>query len=349
MTFTVNTEFDGTTVLVTGGAGLIGSQITARLRKLGARVLVVGKLGAYPEQVYAGLFGIDPADPDTIVGDVADADLMNEVAARSDYVIHAAALADVAACTRNPMEAITANVTGTQVLLDAVAAHATRVRRMVFASSASVYGNGIHPVLGQAQQFGTGTTPVNPLSVYANTKVWGEHQMALVLGAAGVSHCVVRYFSVYGHPQVIKHGSHSWVVAWMAMRASVGLPLHLNGGGRQVRDFIHVADIAEATIRALAAPAAHDQTLDIGTGVATSIRDVADLVRLHYPDVEIVQTPMPEGDPLGGYADTRPILSALGWKPTITITEGVRRYVEWLTAHPQAVPGWLREQAARSA
>ncbi|MET9692560.1 NAD-dependent epimerase/dehydratase family protein [Streptomyces sp. NPDC006514] len=87
-----------------------------------------------------------------------------------------------------------------------------------------------------------------------------------MLGKANVSHTSVRYFSVYGEPQTVKEGPHSRVVAWMAMRARLGLPLHLNGGGRRVRDFVHVDDIAAATIRALLARGADRQTLNIGTG-----------------------------------------------------------------------------------
>ncbi|MFJ5920554.1 NAD-dependent epimerase/dehydratase family protein [Streptomyces ardesiacus] len=107
----------------------------------------------------------------------------------------------------------------------------------------SVYG-AMPPRFGEERR-------LRPLSVYASTKAFGEVQTDLVLRPAGISYSVVRYFSVYGQPQVIKPGSHSWVVAWFAARAAAGLPLHLNGGGHQVRDFVHVDDIAEGTLRAL--------------------------------------------------------------------------------------------------
>lgn len=74
------------------------------------------------------------------------------------------------------------------------------------------------------------------------------HQTALTLGSGNDSYAIVRYFSVYGEPQVVKENSHSWAVAWFTMRAALGLPLHLNGGGMQVRDFVHVDDIADATL-----------------------------------------------------------------------------------------------------
>ncbi len=305
----------GATVLVTGGAGLIGSRLCAQLRALGARPLTVCTLDAYPPHVYRDLFGIDPARGDVIKGDIRDADLMARTVARCDYVIHAASLADVAACTRTPRAAIDTNITGTQVLLDAVAA-TDRIQRLVYISSASVYGDGnpedtqnpdlltmrqlLESVDGRiAPQFHEGL-PLRPVSVYANTKAWGERQTALTLGAVGTSYTVVRYFSVYGDPQIVKPGSHSWVVAWFAARAEAGLALHLNGGGHQVRDLIHVDDVAQATLRALVSPQAHTETLNIGTGTPTRVRDVADLVTTHYPGARLVEAPMPPGDPLGG-------------------------------------------------
>lgn len=346
----------GATVLVTGGAGLIGSRICAQLRALGARPLAVCTLDAYPPHIYRDLFGIDAAGEDVIEGDVRDAALMARTVARCDYVIHAAALADVAACTRSPRTAIDTNITGTQVVLDAVAA-TERVRRLVYVSSASVYGDGnpeethrpdlltmrqlLESVYGRiATQFQE-SAPLRPVSVYANSKAWGERQTALTLGGVGTSYTVVRYFSVYGDPQTIKPGSHSWVVAWFAARAQAGMPLHLNGGGHQVRDLVHVDDVAEATLQALVSPQAHTQILNIGTGKATRVRDVADLVSAHYPGARLVETPMPPGDPMGGYASTRRMQTMLGWSPTIALPDGVARYVEWLRTHPAAVPDWM--------
>jgi nucleoside-diphosphate-sugar epimerase len=188
--------------------------------------------------------------------------------------------------------------------------------------------------------------PLRPLSVYANTKAFGEVQTRLVLGAAGVSHAVVRYFSVYGQPQVVKQGSHSWVVAWFAARAACRLPLYLNGGGHQVRDLVHVDDVTEGTLRVLTAPDAHGEMLNIGTGRPATIREVADLVAGYYPGARLTETPMPPGDPLGGYASTVRTERVLGWRPRIALQDGVAQYVRWLRATPGALPGWLREDSA---
>ncbi|MEU4296664.1 NAD-dependent epimerase/dehydratase family protein [Kitasatospora aureofaciens] len=330
-------QLAGKTVLVTGAGGLIGSRITAQLRQLGARAISVCKLDAYPPEVYRERFGIDTFNPDFIVGDIAEPGLMNRVITECDYVIHAAALADVAACTRQPLDAIDSNIIGTQHVLDAVAA-SPRVQRMVFVSSASVYGNGCPRFVEDAA--------VSPVSVYGNSKVWGEYQTAAMLGKADRSYAIVRYFSVYGEPQIVKENSHSWVVAWFAMRAALGLPLQLNGGGHQIRDLVHVDDIAAGTLHALTSPRAHNKTVNIGTGTGTSIRQVAELVGAHYPDTQLVETPMPPGDPEGGYASVERMEELLDWRPTTTIEEGVARYVAWLRANPSAIPEWMHRAAA---
>ncbi|GBQ03537.1 NDP-sugar dehydratase or epimerase [Streptomyces spongiicola] len=351
----------GSTVLVTGGAGLIGSRIVAQLRVLGARPVALCTMSAYPERVYADLFGVHVSDPDVVLGDIRDTALVRKLVSDSDYVIHAAALADVAACTREPLAAIDTNIAGTQSVLDAVAA-TDRIRRMVFVSSASVYGDGnpeetdtpelltmrqlLESVLGRIPPQFHEFTRRRPVSVYGNTKAWGEEQTSLILGQVGTSYAIVRYFSVYGEPQTVKPNSHSWVVAWFAARAHLGLPLHLNGGGRQMRDMVHVDDIAEGTLRALVSPRAHTETVNIGTGIPTSVRQVAELVREHYPNTGFLDTPLPAGDPLGGYAATRRMENILGWKPKVTVAQGVARYVNWLRDTPAAAPGWLRESTA---
>lgn len=360
------TELAGRTVLVTGGAGLIGSRITARLRRLGARPVVLCSLDAYPRHVYTGLFGIDPVDPDVVIGSVQDVALVKRALDGCDYVIHAAALADVAACTRRPFDAIGTNITGAQVVLDA-AARSDRIRRLCFVSSASVYGNGnpddfagprdehrsmrelLTSVYGRTAPCFHEEAPLRPMSGYAATKAWGETQTAVTLGAVSTSYTVLRYFSVYGEPQVIKENSHSWVVSWFTARAALGLPLHLNGGGHQVRDFVHVEDAAEAAVRALVAPGAHQETINVGAGTSTTIREVAELVACHFPDARVLETPMPPGDPLGGYASTRRMEAVLGWRPAVTIAEGVARYAAWLRRTPEAIPGWLRTEREAAA
>jgi nucleoside-diphosphate-sugar epimerase len=332
----------GQTVVVTGAFGLVGSRIVHLLRQIGAKPLAVGRRDAYGD-AGTSLFGLDPADPDVIAGDIHDFALMDDLVSRGDYVVHAAALADVAECTRNPAAAVHANVAGTQAVLDAAARHSGTLRRLVFVSSASVYGlGGSSAAAGRFAE----DDVLRPVSVYANSKIWGEHQTALALGGDDTSYAVVRYFSVYGKPQVVKANSHSWVVAWFGMRAALGLPVVLNGGGAQVRDMVHVDDIATATLLAAVEPKAHRSTVNVGTGRATSIRQIAQMVAGHYPGTRIETAPMPQGDPMGACADTARMRDILAWEPRIDVGEGVRDYLRWLDRTPEAIPDWLRAQAA---
>ncbi|MFG3438306.1 NAD-dependent epimerase/dehydratase family protein [Nonomuraea sp. NPDC047897] len=329
----------GARVLVTGGAGLIGSRIMRLLTALGADAVALDRMDAYPHPVN-DLFGLDPAR--VITGDVCQSDTVRPLVNDAEYVIHAAAYADVAACTRQPAAACAANVCGTQTVIQEVQA-ASAARRMVFISSAAVYGD---PAEGQGPVEFCEDQPPHPISVYGNAKLWGETEARLRLTGGGVGFCVLRYFSVYGDPQVPKPGSHSWMVACLAMRAHLGLPLLLHGGGHQVRDMVHVEDIARATVLALVAEQAAGQTINVGSGIATSVRQIAERIATHYPRAQLIDTPRPEGDPLGGYAATARSRELLGWRPTIAVKDGIDRYVDWLQANPRAIPEWMRSEAA---
>lgn len=331
---------NGARVLVTGGAGLVGSRIVRLLAAVGADPVVLDSMDAYPHPV-RGLFGLNEGTK-IVLGDVREAATVRTLVSSADYVIHAAAYADVAACTREPATAFAANVHGTQTILQEVL-NAPSVRRLVFISSAAVYGDSSADT-GDVAEF-TEEQPARPISVYANSKLWAEHQVRLMLDGSYTEYTVLRYFSVYGDPQVPKPGSHSWMVACLAMSAHLGLPLQLNGGGHQVRDMVHVEDIARATVLALLTDGAAGQTINVGSGIATSVRQIAERIATHYPSAQLVNAPRPLGDPLGAYASTTRSRTLLGWQPRITINDGIDRYVAWLQANPEAIPPWMKTSA----
>ncbi|MGW5780023.1 NAD-dependent epimerase/dehydratase family protein [Streptomyces sp. NPDC003863] len=327
-------------VVVTGGGGLVGSRLVALLQDAGAVVTVLDRMDAYPESGHE-TFGVARSGARLVVGDVRDRDTVGALVRDADFVVHAAAYADVAACTRRPDIAFRANVEGTQVVLEQTSRFP--VRRLVLVSSASVYGDGLPDVEGP--QVFHEDQPLFPMSVYANCKLWAEHQTRLMLGASsGTEYAVVRYFSVYGEPQIPKPGSHSWMVPWLSLQARLGRPMRLNGGGVQVRDLVHVDDIAEATALALTEEQMAEQTVNVGTGRPTSVREVADLIAPYFPGARRIVTPRPEGDPLGGYASTERSRDLLRWQARIPVEEGVERYVRWLLATPDAMPRWLTEE-----
>ncbi|MER5648692.1 NAD-dependent epimerase/dehydratase family protein [Streptosporangium sp. NPDC002524] len=338
-------ELAGARVLITGGAGLIGAAIARQLRALGATTTVLDDLSGYDRDTYA-LLGATPDAPGLIVGDINDRPLIDRLTRGSDFVIHAAAFSTVAGCVRDPDAAFHANIAGTHQVLRAAAKAAT-LRRLVFISSAQVYGHGVAG-LDKVQIF-TEDQPMSPLNPYATAKLWAETHTRHLLESAGVDYAIVRPFSVYGEGQIPKPGAWSWVVAQFCMYASLGQPLPLNNSGRQVRDFVHVDDAAHAIIRTLIAPQASGATFNIGTGQTTSILQIAELVRSHLAATQFEAAPRPAGDPLGGRADITRMTGVLGWQPTIAVADGVTRYLAWLQATPQAIPAWLPGERDRVA
>ncbi|MEV0830199.1 NAD-dependent epimerase/dehydratase family protein [Nonomuraea rubra] len=331
-------------VLITGGAGLIGAAVARQLQSLGAIAIVLDNLSGHDPATYATL-GISPTSPGLTLGDINDLPLLQQLARGSDFIVHAAAHSTVAGCSRDPDAAFRANIAGTHHVLQAAAAG--DVRRLVFISSAQVYGHGTEG-LDQVQTF-VEDQPMSPLNPYASAKLWGEYHTRHLLEAAGTDYSIVRPFSVYGERQIPKPGAWSWVVAQFCMYATLGQRLPLNNSGRQVRDFVHVDDAAHGICLALVAPAASGATFNIGTGLTTSVRHVAELVRDHLPGTQFEAAPRPLHDPLGGRADITRMTETLGWQPTITVSEGVTRYLSWLHATPGAIPSWLPGERDRVA
>ena len=230
-----------------------------------------------------------------------------------------------------------------------ITAAASHVRRFGLLSTAQLYGHGAPhtPPTEQAGYF-TEDQPLNPLNIYANSKLWAEGHTRQLLDLAGRDYTIVRPFSVYGPGQVPKPGAASWVVAQFTMYAALGQQLLLNNGGRQVRDFIHCDDVADALRVCLTSPAASRQTLNVGTGAQTSVRQVAEHVARHFPDVQIVDAPRVAQDPLGACADTTRMRTVLGWQASIGVADGIDGYVGWVRTTPNAIPDWMRAETSSS-
>ncbi|MFF2618850.1 NAD-dependent epimerase/dehydratase family protein [Kitasatospora sp. NPDC058046] len=346
MAHPASSPLTGARVLVTGGAGFIGTAVRDTLLRAGARPVLLDDLSAYDPTVYT-LLGTGRSDPDLVFGDLGDETLVRHLVGDADFVVHAAAHSTVQGCLADPKSAFRSNMAGTDTVVRAVA-DTPGVRRLVLLSTAQVYGHGGPDSDATRPRLFTENQPHQPLNPYASAKSWAEQHTRQLLTAAGRDVTVLRPFSVYGPGQVPKPGAASWVVAQFAMYAALGQELLLNGGGVQVRDFLFRDDAAEAIVRSLTAPGAAGQTLNLGTGMQTSVRDVADQVVAHFPGTRIRVAPPAAGDPLGGRADTALMHTALEWAPAVTVADGIARYVEWVTATPQAVPEWMRAETSAS-
>jgi len=339
-------DLHGARVLITGGAGFIGTALRRTLQAAGATLLLLDDLSAY-EPATLALLGTGRDDPQLTTGSVADETLVRRMVASADFVVHAAAHSTVGGCAADPATAFRSNMAGTDTVVRAVA-DTPSVRRFVLLSTAQVYGNGNPALPADQLRVFAEDQPVRPMNLYASAKVWAEFHTTQLLTPAGRDFTVLRPFSVYGPGQVPKPAAPSWVIAQYSMYAALGQQLLLNNGGRQVRDFLFLDDAAHAIALALLAPGASGRVLNLGTGTSTSVRQVAETVSGHFPGTELVHAPRPAQDPLGGRAETDAMAAALGWTPTVTVAEGIARYVDWLRTTPLAIPSWLRAETSES-
>ena len=319
-------------VLVTGGAGTVGCNVVKKLVEREADVTVIDNLSAYPFDYLHGYGVGDMQNVEFINGDIADRDLITNNIKNQDIVIHAAALADVGACVRNPNLEFKTNVAATQNILDAC--HTNNIEKFIFISSAAVYGMGNKGIFKE-------TDPCFPVSNYGLSKYWGEQQTRLYYELHGLPTASIRFFSVYGSPQIPKEGSHSWAVAIFGALAKKGKPITVFGDGNQIRDFTHVTDIAESVVLSAEKDSTNGKFFNVGTGKPTRINEIVEKVFQNVEPVPINYKPYPPGDPLGGYSDTTLMKKLLNWEPKITLDIGIKEYFEWFAKHEHLIPSWV--------
>ena len=285
--------------LVTGGAGFIGSHVVARLLAAGDEVVVLDSL---EEQVHGNEAPSIDADVELVVGNVADQDAVERALAGVDRIVHLAAVVGVGQSMYDIDRYVRMNTQATATFLELVVGRKDRPRRLVVASSMSIYGEGEYqcdahgrtapgprpeaqlelrrwececPECGSVlRPVGTSESkPLIPTSVYAITKRDHE-ELCLVSGAAyGISTLALRFFNVYGPGQALSN-PYTGVAAIFASRIMNGRPPIIFEDGRQSRDFIHVSDIARGIHIALDSDVA-GKAINLGTGMQSTVDDVA--------------------------------------------------------------------------
>jgi UDP-glucose 4-epimerase len=315
----ITEQVTGGRIVVTGGAGFVGSNIVRRLLKAGARVVVL-------DDFYTGVEANLPAgEPrlEVVRGSVTDFDLVRDVVRGAAVVIHEAAR-NIIVSTRNPREDYEVNIGGTLNVLLAV--RELGVPRMVYASSASVYGNSRYLPINEDDA-------TNMLSPYSVSKFAGENYCKAFYESYGVSTAMVRYSNVYG-PWQRPDNPYCGVVAKFFEAAMSGRPPRIHGDGEQTRDYTFIDDVVEATLLAALSAKAEGQVYNIGTGRETSVNQLARMI------LEVTGC---EREP--EYVDRRDIDNIrrrvlniekirreLRWVPTVTTEQGLRRTHEWLLA-----------------
>jgi UDP-glucose 4-epimerase len=300
--------------LVTGGAGFIGSHLVDRLVGDGHRVVVLDNLATGRlENLAASRDRIE-----WIEGDLRDRAAVERAVRGVEVVFHLAALAAVARSVESPREVTEANVGGTVNVL--AAAKDAKARRVVFASSSSVYGD--TPELPKHEGM-----PLSPRSPYAASKAAGEAYLSGFQASYGLETAALRFFNVYG-PRQRADSLYAAVVPRFVEAAIAGRPAVVYGDGLQTRDFTFVADVVDAVLRAASLPRAVEGPMNVGGGQRVSILDLARAIaRVTGFSAPPRHEPARVGDVRDSLADIRRARERLGWEPGTSLADGVARVV----------------------
>ncbi len=307
---------DTESVLVTGGAGFIGSHTVERLLARGCRVRVLDNLSSGTR---ANL-PMDHAGLELLEGDVTDADVVSVAMQGMEYCLHLAAQVSVDRSVREPAFSCRQNVLGFVHVLDAVRRHG--VRRLIYASSAAVYGNPVSlPVSEEAE-------PV-PISPYGLEKQIDEQYAALFERLHGLSSLGLRYFNVYG-PRQDPSSHYAGVISIFVSRLQRGEAITIYGDGSQSRDFIYVGDVARANERALFGHATG--VCNVATGRSLTLLELVHLLSKFSGCCETDFRPPRDGDIHDSLADVNRMAAWLAMRAETPPEEGLRLLWDACTA-----------------
>ena len=305
-------------VLVTGGAGFIGSNLVRCLAASGADVCVLDDLSTGREENLSGLNG----SVDLIVGDIRDAERVAEAARDAELVYHLAALPSVARSIADPVATHEVNAGGTLTVLSA--ARDAGARRLVYASSSSVYGD--TPTLPKHEEM-----PVAPLSPYAASKLAGEAYSRAFARSFGLETVALRFFNVFG-PRQDPGSEYAAVIPRFAARLLAAERPIVFGDGAQSRDFTYVANVVQACVLAgEAGPDASGEAMNVGFGERTTLRElVAMLNDLLGTSIAPSFTEPRPGDVRDSLAEISKAERLIGYRPLVGVREGLGQTLAWL-------------------
>jgi UDP-glucose 4-epimerase len=303
-------------VLVTGGAGFIGSHLAEALVRAGHRVRVLDNLYSGHRSNLRSL----RAEVEFLEGDCADPATARRAVRGVEVVFHEAAIPSVVRSVQDPLASHRGNATATLSVL--TAARDAGVRRLIYAGSSSVYGNS--PRLPKREDMET-----RPLSPYAVGKLTGEHYLRIFSGLYGMETLTLRYFNVFG-PRQDPGSPYSGVISLFAAALLAGRRPVIYGDGTQSRDFTYVANVVDANLRALAAPSAAGEVLNVATGMRVTLnRLLAALNRQTGRKLRARYLAARPGDVKHSLADISRARRKLGYRPLVDFETGLRLTVDW--------------------
>ncbi|HEV2226688.1 MAG TPA: SDR family oxidoreductase [Nitrososphaerales archaeon] len=303
-------------VLVTGGAGFIGSHLVDGLVSSGHEVGVLDDFTTGAESNLAGHLG----SVNLHRGSVTDEEFVRSTVKGYEAILHQAARVSVTRSVEDPLSTNRVNADGTLNLL--VAAVDSGVEKFVFASSSSVYGD--TPILPKVE-----TMPPRPISPYAVSKLAAENYCRVFASVYGLSTVSLRYFNVYGPRQRV--GQYSGVIPAFTKKSLAGEPPIIFGDGTQTRDFTFVKDVVQANILSLEKKVKGGEVFNVGSHEQISLNQLAKMIcgLAGKSDLKPVNESPRPGDIAHSYADISKISKILGYKPSYTIESGLKQVVQW--------------------
>ena len=305
------------TVLVTGGAGFIGSNLVdALLADGGYRVRVLDNFSTGRRENLAHCL----SSIELVEGDIRDAEIVEDAVAGVDCILHEAALPSVPRSIKAPVTTNEVNVGGTLKLLSA--AHKARVRRVVFASSSSIYGD--TQVLPKSEDM----TP-KPMSPYAVTKLAGEGYLKVFADIYEMETLAIRYFNVFG-PRQDPTSQYSGVIAKFMRVALEGGRYEVRGDGLQARDFTYIENVVNANLLALKAQALEGQAVNVACGEMYTVLDLISAINAAAGvDLPTDYCDARTGDIMYSHASIARAESILSYRPVVEFREGIQRTFDW--------------------
>jgi len=309
-------HFSGTKVLVTGGAGFIGSHLSEALVRLGARVLVIDDLSGGTRD---NLKNFGPVE--FVHGSILDGTLLNRCAAGSRYVFHLAALGSVPRSVEQPRLYNDVNTIGTLNVLEA--AREAKAQRVIFSASSSAYGENPVPWVE--------TMPPLPKSPYAATKLAGEGLLRAWATSYHLDTASLRYFNIFG-PRQNANSAYAAVIAAFAKALIAEQRPIIYGDGKQSRDFTFVANAVHANLLAARrSEPVRGEVINVGCGGAVSVNELAKSMAaaLGRPEVRPIYEPERTGDIKHSFADLAKANKVLGYRPVVAFEAGLKQTIEW--------------------
>lgn len=297
--------------LVTGGAGFIGSHLSGKLVETGCSVRIIDDFSTGKKENLTSYL----KDIELITGDIRDRELMLQTAKGMEVIFHQAALRSVPRSLAEPEATNSVNVSGTLNIL--MAARAANVRRVVYASSSSVYGN--NPNLPQKE-----TQLPSPISPYAVSKLAGEHYAYVFSKTFGLETVALRYFNVFG-PRQDPLSQYAAVIPRFILWALKNEPLEIHGDGKQTRDFSYVDDVVQANLLAAQVPGISGKVFNVAGGKSISlIYIVQELEKIAGRKLTCQHTEARPGDVRQTWADLSDSSRYLNYRPRTAFTNGLK-------------------------